>query len=120
MRFNGFVYLILSEDQGVGKIGWSGDDPRQRLMKLQTGNPCKLTLDSFVMASTRVEGVIQSELSAYRRVGEWFENIPLLRAVFACLAEDSINADDEDDELTPSVAAETVQSGMDDFLHGQE
>jgi predicted GIY-YIG superfamily endonuclease len=67
------VYLIRGND-GKYKIG-SANEPRQRLLQLQTGNSDKLELVGVYQSENarKIESALHRHYSYVRNVGEWFD-----------------------------------------------
>lgn len=97
---DGYIYLITSEAQDAGKVGWSRTYPSDRLVKAQTSNPDLLVLDIVVQGGRPVEGVLHALLRDRHVRGEWFRGLDFLCPLFGMLQEATINSDDEDIPLT--------------------
>lgn len=97
----GYLYLIGSEHQDAGKLGWA-TDPEDRLVKAQTNNPATLNLFGAIRCSRAVEGELHAALSGLRIRGEWFRGIDRLEGVFRELQDLSgaREFDGEDDTIT--------------------
>lgn len=106
---SGYIYLMLSEEQDAGKVGWSREYPTDRLVKAQTNNPAPLVLDIVVMGNRIAEGALHEALASRRIRGEWFRGAEFLVNVFAQIHEATIDADDEHIPLTPVAARRCVE-----------
>lgn len=71
----GFIYLVNQENTEFYKIGWTENgDVEKRLNQLQTGNPYKIVLvDYFVASSIKTEKVLHNHFDSQRITGEWFK-----------------------------------------------
>ncbi len=65
------VYAIRAVTLNVFKIGFSYT-PEERLTSIQTGNPDKLELHSWVYGTQAQERLIHAHLSPHKMNGEWF------------------------------------------------
>lgn len=120
IRGHGYIYLVLSEDQNLGKIGYCSEPPEQRLCAMQTGNPALLRLECVIPGTRRQEGIIHKVLAEYRQTGEWFRDPDLLRIVFDVLYSEAMNDDDILEELSDEDVRKAVTEGLDEALHGVE
>ena len=70
----GFVYLIYDQNNDNYKIGVTKRDPKIRLKKLQTGNPCKLKLICFYKCEYpyRLEKMLHTHYKLSKELNEWF------------------------------------------------
>lgn len=61
-------------ETGDCKIGRTGSDPMKRLKQLQTASSEKLTLVCYFKTSNMkmMETMLHTQLSAKRKLGEWF------------------------------------------------
>jgi len=66
-----FTYFIQSENGGPIKIGYTRQDPNQRLKDLQTGSPVKLKLLGAIKGNK--EAMLHHKFIEERSHGEWFE-----------------------------------------------
>lgn len=76
-----WVYLLHWQDRGPCKIGMA-DDPRQRLVELQVGNPYDLFLFEAWgfperIHAQQIEAAILKRLKSCRLRGEWVNATPL-------------------------------------------
>lgn len=69
----GYVYFIQEADQGAVKTGFTVSNPFQRLMELQTGNSCKLSLVGAIWGDSSLERSIHKLYKHLRIRGEWFK-----------------------------------------------
>lgn len=67
----GYIYFIQSEDGGPIKIGFS-EDPKTRLVALQTHNPAKLQILSVIEGSSDDETRLHKKFADHKVQGEWF------------------------------------------------
>lgn len=74
---HGVVYFIRNS-RGHVKIGWTEQDPNDRLAELQTGESDALILESCLAGSPSLEKSLHYNFSQYRirRSGEWFYSNP--------------------------------------------
>jgi hypothetical protein len=49
------LYFIQAEVSGLIKIGYTGSDPRERMAKLQTGSPARLSLLGYMTGEAKDE-----------------------------------------------------------------
>lgn len=105
----GYIYLICSETQDAGKLGWA-TNPEDRLIKSQTNNPAILTIFGTVPASRTIEGELHAALIGLRIRGEWFKGIDRLEAIFSEL-QDLSDAREFDGEA-PDLTVEDVKQAM--------
>lgn len=68
----GSIYLLGSAEPLALKIGFTKQDPRDRLKQLQTGNPARLTLIGWYPGTLKEEQELHKTLAEYRIGGEWF------------------------------------------------
>lgn len=66
------VYVITAEGAPIVKIG-KADDPDDRVKRLQTGSPTKLTVAWTVQAKPQLELLLHERFADYREGGEWFD-----------------------------------------------
>jgi hypothetical protein len=69
-----FVYLIAPQDWSLNriKIGYTSQNPYNRLSALQTGCPFPLSVVAFFKANPSFERVLHSAFAPLRETGEWF------------------------------------------------
>jgi hypothetical protein len=75
---NGIIYAA-----GYGpyvKIGWTGDDLRNRISGIQVGTPELLTVYGTIPGTFRMERRLHVRFAQYRLRGEWFRNEGDVRA----------------------------------------
>lgn len=87
-----YIYLIVSADQKVAKIGRS-TRPQDRLSQVQNGNASRLTLYSSVRTFGLAEEALHRRLAKFRVGGEWFRHVPMLKEIFCSLEEDEWDAE---------------------------
>lgn len=66
------VYLIRNEDNGLVKIGWSGN-PELRFKRLHTLTGANLTFLWSLQGGKTVERHLHNNFAAKRKQGEWFD-----------------------------------------------
>lgn len=66
------VYLIVNDKEYVCKIGYS-ENPKMRLISLQTGCPYPLRLVRTIEGDIKKEKEIHQMFEDYRMEGEWFQ-----------------------------------------------
>lgn len=66
------IYLIVNESKTVCKIGFTTNDPQQRLKELQTANAEKLFVRYCITGSVNIERNLHKLFSSLRLNGEWF------------------------------------------------
>lgn len=66
------IYVITAEGAPIIKIG-KADDPDDRVKRLQTGSPTKLTVAWTVQAKPQLEPLLHERFADYREGGEWFD-----------------------------------------------
>lgn len=76
------VYLM--EAGGRVKIGIS-TDPERRRQSMQTGCPVRLRLLATIPGGAAVEAEMHARFAEHRKHGEWFEDVPEIRAAFGVL-----------------------------------
>lgn len=95
----GWVYLVGSEGSDIAKIGYAAN-VEQRLIRLQTGSPVKLSILFKVRGDVRVERALHAAFAEYRTHGEWFRDRDVLWHCFDWLMECCLDhAEDAADEL---------------------
>src|SRR5262245_47298256 len=87
-----FVYFIRSGTAGPIKIGVA-DDPRERVVKLQIGNPEELTLLAYMPGGTALEARLHRRFRRSRIRGEWFHPTPALHVLINEAAATSVQLD---------------------------
>lgn len=75
----GYIYFIQAEDRNIFKIGFSKNNPRNRIKGLQNGSPYDLFLRHYfyTIDCVAAEAKIHSYLSKYPSNREWFFVTPL-------------------------------------------
>lgn len=76
------VYFVQAIDGGPIKIGVTAD-LATRLRDLQIGSPQLLRLIASVPGDQRLETALHRHLSTHRLHGEWFADVPVVRAAIA-------------------------------------
>lgn len=118
-----YLYLIVSEDQKVAKIGRTNKRPNVRLSQLQTGNVSKLSLYAAVCAEPEAEPALHGLLAKYKVQREWFKHVHMLKRIFCELEEDEwgpVNCQDRcmtADEVCAS-AEFAIRSFVNDKVNG--
>ena len=114
---NGFVYFILEKETRNIKIGFSENNPKERLKSLQTGNSNELTLIGFIEGSSKDETRLQHEFSLerIRRRNEWFKPSSRLRLRIKELLEGSI----EDKKSGIEFLNQEINDGQ-NIVHGTD
>ena len=88
----GFVYAISNGTHL--KIGWSTSHPAlSRLRDLQIASPQELDLVGAFVGTQRDERVTQQHFYPHRIRGEWFLDVPQIRAYFSTRSRSDKNAD---------------------------
>ena len=68
-----YVYLMLSEETGLHKIGYS-KNPEKRLKQLETGAGKLTLIEKFKTEyHSKIESTLHRNYSSMKRFGEWFE-----------------------------------------------
>lgn len=81
-----FIYFVQANGHGPIKIGTTGDNPRKRMVKIQSDCPWTVTLLGAIEGTLAQEKEIQAVLSPWCIQGEWFDPHPIvLAAVEAAL-----------------------------------
>jgi len=77
-----YIYFIQVDGGGPIKIGITGHDPRQRMVKIQSDCPWPVSLIGAVEGALEDEASLHQELSAFNTQGEWFSpTLEVLAAV---------------------------------------
>jgi hypothetical protein len=74
------IYFIKSND-GYIKIGFTENNPEQRLRALQTGNPHKLEIIYTMSGTEDDERMLHRIFDSVRVSGEWFQGGPIMEFV---------------------------------------
>lgn len=71
----GFVYLVRRGDSDSHKIGFTRNEPRKRLMQLQTAcdAPLSLIFKKYCENASLLEKMMQRSFSHKKKSGEWFD-----------------------------------------------
>lgn len=83
MTAAGYIYFIQSKGDGPIKIGFTGDDPRKRMVKIQSDCPWPVDLLGAIKGTIAQEKRIHLVLAPFRTQGEWFEATPIVLAAVA-------------------------------------
>lgn len=75
-----YIYFIQAKGSGPIKIGTTGDDPRKRMVKIQSDCPWPVRLLGAIEGTVSQEKRMHFVLSAWRTQGEWFEPHPIVLA----------------------------------------
>ena len=75
-----YIYFIQAQDNGPIKIGVTGDDPRKRMVKIQTDCPWPVRLLGAIEGTASQEKQIHLVLGRFKTQGEWFEPHPVVMA----------------------------------------
>lgn len=78
-----YIYFIQAQDAGPIKVGVTADDPRKRMVKIQSDCPWPVTLLGTIKGSVAQEKQIHLVLARWRTQGEWFEPHPIVLAAVA-------------------------------------
>lgn len=68
---DGFVYFLISADNGLVKIGWAGD-VRRRVNEIRTLNAGEIHLLGYAQASMKMEKMLHGQFAEICHHGEWF------------------------------------------------
>lgn len=66
------IYFVLNTEVNAVKIGYTQQNPKERLANLQTGSSCYLVLIATIEGDTSVERQYHEQFKKYRKTGEWF------------------------------------------------
>lgn len=66
------IYLITCNKTKSCKIGFS-NNPQNRLIQLQTGNPFPLELTSVIEGTIKDEQLLHKKFKNFKLAGEWFD-----------------------------------------------
>lgn len=79
LKKEGYIYFIQAEDRNIFKIGYSRNNPKNRIKVLQNGSPYDLYLRHYFYTIDCVvaEEKIHKHLSKYPSNREWFFVTPL-------------------------------------------
>jgi hypothetical protein len=87
-----YIYFIQAQDAGPIKIGSTGDNPRKRMVKIQSDCPWPVKLLGAIEGTVSQEKQIHLVLSRYKTQGEWFEADPVVLAAVATALECGVPA----------------------------
>lgn len=68
-----YIYFIQAQGDGPIKIGVTGDNPRKRMVKIQSDCPWPVKLLGAIEGTVSQEKQIHLVLARYKTQGEWFE-----------------------------------------------
>ena len=71
-----YIYFIQAKGNGPIKIGFTADDPRKRMVKIQSDCPWPVDLIGAIEGTLSQEKQIHDLLSYFRTQGEWFAPHP--------------------------------------------
>jgi hypothetical protein len=75
-----YIYFVQARGNGPIKIGTTQNNPRHRMVKLQTDCPWPVKLLGAIKGTVAQEKRLQLLLSHFRTKGEWFEPHPVVVA----------------------------------------
>lgn len=75
-----YIYFIQAKGDGPIKIGFTGDDPRKRMVKIQCDCPWPVALIGAIEGTLAQEKQIHLLLSHWRKRGEWYDPHPIVLA----------------------------------------
>lgn len=75
-----YIYFIQAKGDGPIKIGTTADNPRRRMVKIQSDCPWPVKLIGSIEGTVSQEKQIHLLLARYRTQGEWFEPQPIVLA----------------------------------------
>lgn len=85
-----YIYLLKLHGHNIFKIGFTKNEPKQRIKPLQTGNPYEIELVASYKSelATKIESVLHRKYDNHKTAietdihlgGEWFE-LPLTEAL---------------------------------------
>lgn len=75
-----YIYFIQAENDGPIKIGFTGRDPRKRMVKIQSDCPWRVKLLGAIEGTVSQEKQIHLLLAMFKTQGEWFEPHPVVLA----------------------------------------
>lgn len=91
-----YIYFIQAQDNGPIKIGFTGDNPRKRMVKIQSDCPWPVQLLGAIEGTVSQEKQIHLVLARYKTQGEWFEPHPHVVAAVNLALECGVLAPDDD------------------------
>lgn len=75
-----YIYFIQAQGNGPIKIGFTGFNPRKRMVKIRSDCPWPVRLLGAIEGTVSQEKQIHLVLSRYKTQGEWFEPHPIVLA----------------------------------------
>lgn len=87
-----YIYFIQAQGNGPIKVGTTGDNPRKRMVKIQSDCPWPVTLIGAIEGTVSQEKQIHLVLSRFRTQGEWFEPHPVVLAAVKTALECGVQA----------------------------
>lgn len=82
-----YIYFIQAQDNGPIKIGSTGDNPRKRMVKIQSDFPWPVRLLGAIEGTVSQEKRIHLILARWKTQGEWFEPTPIVLAAIEAALE---------------------------------
>jgi hypothetical protein len=76
---SGYVYYVTTAESGRVKIGFTRNNPAQRMKELETGSPFELCVIACEPGSERDERDLHNRFFRDRLHGEWFTLSPELK-----------------------------------------
>ena len=67
-----YVYFVQSGQKGPIKVGYTTQEPRDRLYAMQTGNPERLNMLAAIPGGPELESAMHVAFAGYHIEGEWF------------------------------------------------
>jgi hypothetical protein len=75
-----YIYFIQARGDGPIKIGFTADNPRRRMVKIQSDCPWPVRLLGAIEGTVSQEKQIHLVLARYKTQGEWFEPTTIVLA----------------------------------------
>lgn len=66
------IYFIANEEQKIVKIGYTKENPSNRLYSIQVGNPYVLNIIGIMEGNVELERELHNTFKSMRLQGEWF------------------------------------------------
>lgn len=108
-----YIYFIQAQGNGPIKIGSTGDNPRKRMVKIQSDCPWPVRLLGAIEGTVSQEKQIHLVLSRYRTQGEWFEPSEIVMAAVETALQHGRPAPFEGQQQ-PSTAAHPLKRWRED------
>ena len=67
------IYFVQAGPLGPVKVGYTTQEPKERLRALQTGSPIKLRLIGYCEGTKKGEAILHRVFGSLRMEGEWFK-----------------------------------------------